>query len=87
MFLPNTLYTPTALNAAMAASVQKEQSLQRSAAPQDNLLARSVSGFVAHAPTEKKIALYSRVRPGAPNPCWPPRRGEPGRPTGPPAWD
>lgn len=67
MFLPSTLYAPTALNAAMAASVQKEQSeLQASPSTSRPSLARALtSGIVAHAPAEKKIVLYSRVSLGA----------------------
>lgn len=63
MFLPTSLYTPTALNAAMAASAQKEQSAQKALMP----VRPAVPSFVAHAPAEKKIAMYSKVRGGW---CW-----------------
>lgn len=72
MFLPSTLYAPTALNAAMAASVQKEQSeLQASPSTSRPSLARALtSGIVAHAPVEKKIVLYSRVSLGDSGQPW-----------------
>lgn len=58
MFLPSSLYTPTALNAAMAASVQKEQSAQKAMLP----VRAQAPAVVAHAPSERKIVMYSKVR-------------------------